>query len=262
MRKIRDMMLDGGNEALRVLLLGGTSEGFQLAARLFERQDLTVISSLAGRVSEPKLPKGLVRVGGFGGLDALTSYLVSEGIRVVIDATHPYAAQISHNAEVACSRAGLPLIALVRPPWEQVDGDCWHVVSDFQSASDFVNTKASRVFLSIGRQELRSFSKCNDAWFLIRAIETPDFLPPHHTLILRRGPFEMEDELELLRDHSIDFIVSKNSGGSATYTKIEAARTLHIPVVMVERPFKHTIEAVHTVEDVIAKLNHLIQHEL
>jgi precorrin-6A/cobalt-precorrin-6A reductase len=247
---------------LRVLLLGGTSEGFELAARLSGRQDLTVISSLAGRVSEPKLPPGLVRVGGFGGLDAMTSYLVSEGIRVVIDATHPYAARISHNAEAACTRAGLPLIALVRPAWKLVDGDCWHGVPDFQSAADFVNTKASRVFLSIGRQELRAFSECNDVWFLVRAIETPDCLPPHHTLILRRGPFEMEDELELLRDHSIDSVVSKNSGGSATYTKIEAARALHIPVVMVERPFKHTLEAVHTVDDVIAKLNRLVQHEL
>ncbi len=123
-----------------------------------------------------------------------------------------------------------------------------------------MNANASRVFLSIGRQELRAFSECNDAWFLIRAIETPDILPPHHTLILRRGPFEMEDELQLLRDYSIDSIVSKNSGGSATYTKIEAARALHIPVVMVERPFKHTMEAVHTVEDVIAELNRLIQH--
>jgi precorrin-6A/cobalt-precorrin-6A reductase len=246
----------------RVLLLGGTSEGFQLAARLSERQDLTVISSLAGRVSEPKLPPGLVRVGGFGGLDAMTSYLVSEGIRAVIDATHPYAVKISGNAEAACSRAGLPLIALARPPWEQVDGDCWHGVSDFQSAANFVNAKASRVFLSIGRQELRAFSECSDAWFLVRAIETPDYLPPHHKLILRRGPFEMEDELQLLRDHSIDSIVSKNSGGSATYTKIEAARALHIPVVMVERPFKHSIGVVHTVDDVIAKLNHLVQHEL
>ncbi len=246
----------------RVLLLGGTSEGFELAARLSERHDLTVISSLAGRVIEPKLPPGLIRVGGFGGIDAMTSYLVSEGIRVVIDATHPYAAKISQNAEAACSRAGLPLVALVRPPWEQVDGDCWHGVSDFQSAADFVNTKASRVFLSIGRQELRTFSLCSDAWFLIRAIETPDCLPPHHTLILRRGPFEIEDELQLLRVHSIDSIVSKNSGGSATYTKIEAARALHIPVVMVERPFKHTIEAVHTIEDVIAKLNPLVQNGL
>ena len=244
----------------RVLILGGTGEGAQLAARLSERVDLTVISSLAGRVSEPKLPKGLVRVGGFGGLDALTSYLVNEEIKVVIDATHPFAAKISQNAEVACSRTGLPFIALLRPPWRKLAGDRWHEVPDFQSAAEFIDTKMGRVFLSIGRQELGSFSGCTNAWFLIRAIEEPaEHLPPHCQVLLRRGPFEFKDELQLLRDHSINCLVSKNSGGPATYTKIEAARFLNIPVVMINRPIKYTVQAVETVEDAIAKLNYLLQ---
>ena len=243
----------------RVLILGGTGEGAQLAARLSERLDLTVISSLAGRVSEPKLPKGLVRVGGFGGLDALTSYLVNEEIKVVIDATHPFAAKISQNAELACRRTGLPFIALLRPPWRRLAGDRWHEVPDFQSAAKFVDTKMGRVFLSIGRQELGSFSECGNAWFLIRAIEEPtECLPPHRRVLLQRGPFELKDELQLLRDHSINCLVSKNSGGPATYTKIEAARSLDIPVVMINRPIKHTVQAVETVEDAIAKLDYLI----
>jgi precorrin-6A/cobalt-precorrin-6A reductase len=242
-----------------VLILGGTGEGAQLAARLAERVDLTVISSLAGRVSEPKLPKGLVRVGGFGGLDALTSYLVNEEIKVVIDATHPFAAKISQNTEIACSRTGLPFIALLRPPWRKLAGDRWHEVPDFQSTAKFVDTKMDRVFLSIGRQELGSFSECSNAWFLIRAIEEPtECLPPHRTILLRRGPFEFKEELQLLRDHSINCLVSKNSGGPATYTKIEAARFLHIPVVMINRPIKHTVQTVETVEDAIAKLDYLI----
>ena len=243
----------------RVLILGGTGEGAQLAAHLAERVDLTVISALAGRVSEPKLPKGLVRVGGFGGLDALATYLGNEEIKVVIDATHPFAAKISRNAEAACRRIGLPFIALLRPPWRMVAGDRWHEVPDFQSAAEFVDTKTGRVFLSIGRQELSSFSECSNAWFLIRAIEEPtEWLPPHRRVLLQRGPFEFKDELQLLRDHSINRLVSKNSGGPATYTKIEAARSLDIPVVMISRPIKHTVQAVETVEDAIARLDHLI----
>lgn len=267
MQKLCDTTLAGGEQLYdetqptrpRVLILGGTGEGTQLAARLSERVDLTVISSLAGRVSEPKLPKGLVRVGGFGGRDALASYLLKEKIKVVIDATHPFATRISQNAEVACSRTGLPLIALVRPPWKKVDGDQWHEVANFESAAKFLDAKMGRVFLSIGRQELGSFSECNDARFLIRAIEEPtERLPPHHRVLLQRGPFELRDELQLLRDHSIDYVVSKNSGGSATYTKIEAARFLNLPVVMISRPFKHTVNPLETAEDVIAQLDRLI----
>ena len=243
----------------RVLVLGGTGEGAQLAARLSERVDLTVISSLAGRVSEPRLPQGLVRVGGFGGLEALVSYLVNEEIKVVIDAAHPFAAKISRNAEAACRRTGLPFIALLRPPWRRIAGDRWHEVPDFQSASEFVDKKMGRVFLSIGRQELGSFSECSNAWFLVRAIEEPtECLPPHRRVLLQRGPFEFNEELQLLRDHSINCLVSKNSGGPATYTKIEAARSLDIPVVMIKRPIKHTVQPVETVEDAIAELDYLI----
>jgi len=243
----------------RMLILGGTTEGTQLAAHLSQRAGLTVISSLAGRVSDLKLPEGTVRVGGFGGLDGLTSYLIDEKITVVIDATHPYAARIGQNAEKACNHAGLPFIALNRPPWNKVDGDQWHEVDDFQSATTLVNIKKARVLLSIGRQELLPFSACRNAWFLIRTIEKPtEQLPRHHQLIAQRGPFEFEDELRLLRDHAIDYVVSKNSGGPATYNKIEAARFLNIPVVMIKRPFKHNVETFQTVEDVVAKLDLLI----
>jgi precorrin-6A/cobalt-precorrin-6A reductase len=269
MQKLPDVTLANGmqrcNETRdsrpRVLILGGTGEGAQLAAHLSEREDLTAISSLAGRVSEPKLPKGIVRVGGFGGLDALASYLVEQKIKVVIDATHPFATQISQNAEAACNRTGVSLIALIRPPWKRVDGDLWHEVDDFQSAAKLVDAKLHRVFLSIGRQELGSFSHCHDAWFLIRSIESPiEPLPPHHTMLLRRGPFALKDELQLLRDHSINYVVSKNSGGVATYAKIEAARSLGLPVVMVRRPFKHFVETLETMEDAIAKVDALLHN--
>ena len=245
----------------RVLILGGTREGAELAARLSKRVNLTVISSLAGRVAELKLPEGPIRVGGFGGVDGLVSYLVNEKVAAVIDATHPYAARISLNVEIACSRTRLPLIALDRPPWDRLDGDRWHEVDDFERAAMFVNEKNARVFLSIGRQELAPFSACSNAWFLIRAIEKPtERLPQHHQLILQRGPFQLEDELQLLRDHAIDYVVSKNSGGPATYNKIVAARSLSISVVMIRRPLKHKAETVQTLEEVVAKLDLLIQN--
>jgi precorrin-6A/cobalt-precorrin-6A reductase len=184
---------------------------------------------------------------------------VNEEIKAVIDATHPFAAKISRNAELACGRTGLPFIALLRPPWKRFAGDRWHEVPDFQSAAKFVDTKMGRVFLSIGRQELGSFSDCSNAWFLIRAIEEPtECLPPHCKVLLRQGPFELEEELQLLREHSINCLVSKNSGGVATYPKIEAARSLDIPVAMINRPIKYTVQALETVEDAIAKLDYLI----
>jgi precorrin-6A/cobalt-precorrin-6A reductase len=239
----------------RVLILGGTSEASELATRLAGRKDLTVISSLAGRVSQPSLPAGMVRVGGFGGVSGLISYLVNEKIEVVIDATHPFASKISGNAELACNTVNLPLIAFERPPWKPKARDCWRSVPDVQAAASMVNRKCNRVFLSIGRQELGAFSNCEDAWFLVRVIDEPnEKLPANSKLILKRGPFHLNDELQMLRNESISLIVSKNSGGTATYSKIEAARALRIPVVMIDRPRKQNIPTIARLDDVLLRL--------
>lgn len=245
----------------RILILGGTSEGAELAARLAHRNGLSILSSLAGRVATPKLPEGPVRIGGFGGVNALTSFLITEKITTVIDATHPFAATMGRNAEAACQRARIPLLALARPPWKKLEGDHWHEVPDFASAAAFVNRTYARVFLSIGRQEVHAFSICNEPWFLIRSIEPPSApLPPHHASILDRGPFTLESELTLLREHAIDCIVTKNSGGPATYSKIEAARTLGLPVVMIQRPQKHTVVPCESVDEVLQTLNGVLAH--
>jgi precorrin-6A/cobalt-precorrin-6A reductase len=246
---------------LRVLILGGTGEASEIARRLADRSDLSVISSLAGRVNQPKIPDGRVRIGGFGGVDGLISYLQRESIGAVIDATHPFAARISASAESACSQLGLPLISCSRVPWAKQEADLWHVAADAPSAAAYVAQNPGRVFLAIGRQQLGVFAECSSAWFLVRAIDPPDAsLPANTKLILERGPFPLEDELQLLRDHAIDYIVSKNSGGLATYAKIEAARLLGIPVVMIERPQKHSaswLDSSNSIEGVLASLSRL-----
>jgi precorrin-6A/cobalt-precorrin-6A reductase len=255
--------MPGQKDPPQILILGGTSEASELAAILSPRIDLRVISSLAGRVSQATLPMGIVRVGGFGGIDGLIAYLAQENIAAVIDATHPYASQISRNAELACARLNLPLIAYERPSWKPKEGDCWLPVRDAAAAALLVNHTESRVFLSIGRQELGAFTCCEAAWFLVRTIDTPEEkLPANSKLILARGPFRFEAEMRMLRSEGINRIVSKNSGGTATYPKIEAARALGIPVVMLERSPTHTVPTVARWDDVLRRLTEIFQLNL
>ena len=245
-----------GHIPMRVLLLGGTGEGMLLAERLAARAGLHAISSLAGRVKALKLPVGAVRSGGFGGVSGLMTYLQEEGIDVVVDATHPFAAQMSRHAEMACQALELPLLAYARPAWARVDGDQWDEVPDLRAAAELVHRRKGRVFLAIGRQEVAAFSECSEAFFVVRAIDMPDVLPPHATVILDRGPFELEADMEMLRKHGIDYIVCKNSGGAATYSKVEAARLLGLRVMMIQRPRKHTVS---TCEDLDALLDQIDQ---
>lgn len=243
----------------RILILGGTSEGSELAARLADRKDLQAITSLAGRVSQPRVPPGKVRVGGFGGAAGLIAYLQDEKIDVVIDATHPFAAKISGSAELACTTLNLPLIAVERPPWKPEELDRWRPAPDAQAAAAMVNHAGNRVFLAIGRQELGAFSHCGQAWFLVRAIDEPQVeLPANSKLILDRGPFRLPDELRMLSGESINLVVCRNSGGAATYAKIEAARALRIPVVMIDRPRKHGIPTVARPDDALQKLAEIL----
>lgn len=239
---------------IRLLILGGTGEAASLAKHLADRPDLQIVSSLAGRVAAPVLPAGTVRIGGFGGVDGLAAYLARERIGAVVDATHPFAARMSANAAEACRRTGVPLLAFVRPAWDAEPGDRWLPVADMAAAAALCR---GRVFLTVGRQELAPFAG-SDAWFLIRSIDPPDApLPARHELILRRGPFSLADEIDLLRAYAVDLIVSKNSGGPATYAKIAAARALGLPVVMVERPARPAVDEAHSLPAVGAWLDRL-----
>ncbi len=223
---------------LRVLILGGTSEGRRLAGRLAGESDIYAVMSLAGRTKAP-LDVGLpARVGGFGGVDGLIRYLTEVRIDRVIDATHPFAARISANARAACAAVGVPLAVFSRPPWRAREGDRWTEVADNERAARALGDAKRRVFLTIGRLGVAAFRASPQHEYLIRSIEPPDAheLPPLSTVILARGPFEREDEIALLREQRIEVVVTKNSGGASTYAKIEAARALNLDVVVIAPP--------------------------
>jgi precorrin-6A/cobalt-precorrin-6A reductase len=222
----------------RLLILGGTGDSKALAVQAAGIPGLEVISSLAGRTHQPDVPSKNTRIGGFGGIAGLVDYLHQQRIDLLIDATHPFAAQISWNAAAAAKAADIPHLMLVRPAWEQKTGDRWIEVPNNEAAAAALPGLASRIFLTIGRQELSSFAHLQDLWFLMRMIDppSPDSALPPGKLLLDRGPFSLDDERSLLQTYQISVTVSKNSGGNATYAKIIAARELNIPVVMVQRP--------------------------
>ena len=241
----------------RLLILGGTGDAAELAARASQIAEIEVVSSLAGRTQQPFTPKtGTVRIGGFGGAAGLAAFLLDRPIDLLIDATHPFAAKISANAAVAAAECNVPYLMLVRPAWERVEGDRWIEVASHSEAAIALLGQSQRVFLTIGRQELAAFAGLDAIWFLMRAIDPPALNTPvpKGKLLLARGPFTLEDERQLLLEYQIDTIVSKNSGGGATYAKIAAARELGIPVVMVQRPQIPDVEQVADVEGAIAWL--------
>ena len=242
--------------ARRVLILGGTVEAVELAKALDEDSAFESITSLAGRTRQPAALPGTTRIGGFGGAEGLADYLRANAIDALVDATHPYAMRITRNAVTACEAAGIPRLRLDRPAWSRLPDDRWFDVLDSSEAARHLPEGARRVFLAIGRQDLEPFAHRPHIWFLLRMIDPPaEPIPlPHHSLVLGRGPFAQEDEEELLAQHRIDALVSRNSGGGATYGKIAAARRLGLPVVMITRPPPPAGTVVDSVEAAIAWL--------
>lgn len=237
-------------KALRVLILGGTSEASALARLIAGDTRFDAILSLAGRTSAPKTQPIATRVGGFGGVDGLAQHLRDQSIDAVVDATHPYADQMSTNAVAACARTNRPLASFVRPPWTQHTDDRWRIVPTAAKAALALGSEPRRVFLSLGRQELQAFAVAPQHHYLARVIEPPDTegLPPDLRLLQARGPFDRADEERLLRGERIEVLVSKNAGGRATYAKIDAARALGLPVIMIARPDKPAGHAVESAE--------------
>jgi precorrin-6A/cobalt-precorrin-6A reductase len=235
----------------RVLILGGTSEATALAAKVSTWPDVEVITSLAGRTQHPSVPVGVtLRIGGFGGEKGLSQYLLDNRIDVLIDATHPFAVQISFHAAAAAVDCKIPHLMLVRPAWKRLPPDQWIEVDSIEAGAAILPTCGRRVFLTVGRQQLAPFAGLKDIWFLMRLIDPPAFdaLVPPGKILYARGPFSLDNERKLLLEHQIDTIVTKNSGGSATYAKILAARELGLKVVMVKRPPAPPAETVADVE--------------
>ena len=238
---------------MRILVLGGTAEASALAAALARRADIDAILSLAGRTSNPRPSPLPSRIGGFGGVEGLARWLARHRIEAVVDATHPFAATMSGNAAAASALLGLPLLGLRRPPWLAQAGDRWIEVAAMADAAAALGRAPRHVFLTVGRLELAPFAAAPQHAYLVRSIEPiGDALPAPHVQQLRaRGPFEEAAEQALLEREHIEILVTKNSGGAATYAKIAAARALGLPVVVVARPQK---PAVSEVTDMAAAL--------
>ena len=218
----------------KILILGGTREAAKLAAELVAAgHDVT--TSLAGRTREPAPLAGRTRIGGFGGAHGLAAFLKSQRFDRLIDATHPFARQISENASAAADIAGIPLETHRRPPWQKQPGDDWAEVASLKQACDAIPSGA-RVLLALGSQHIAVFAERADVHFVVRMVDPPDSPPalPDHVLVLGK-PGNAAAEEQLLRDHAITHIVCRNSGGDGAYTKIEAARRLGLPVIMIAR---------------------------
>jgi precorrin-6A/cobalt-precorrin-6A reductase len=247
----------------RILILGGTFEARRLAAALAARPDLSVTLSLAGRTADPAPQPVPVRIGGFGGAEGLARQLKTAGIDVLVDATHPYAAVISANAARAAEIARTPLLALRRPPWDAVAGDRWTEVADAAEAVRVLGEPPRRVFLALGGKATAPFAAAPQHHYVIRSVDPvrPEAAIAGALYITGRGPFDAAGELALLKEHRIEMVVARNSGGGATYGKIAAARTLSLPVVMLRRPSLREVPgleaaSVETVEEAVAWIDH------
>lgn len=223
---------------MKVLVLGGTSEARELAAALAEHPRFAAVSSLAGRVRDPRVPEGEVRIGGFGGPEGLANWLRASGTEVLVDATHPFAQRMTSSAVEAARAANVALLVLRRPGWAEEPGDDWRRVPSVTAAADELRrTGPCGVFLTTGRQGVAAFADLDDHRFLLRCVDPPEPpVPRQLEVLLDRGPFTLDGELELLRSRGLDVVVTKDSGGGMTAAKLRAARQLGLPVVVVRRP--------------------------
>jgi precorrin-6A/cobalt-precorrin-6A reductase len=244
---------------VKVLILGGTAQARALAAELHGRDGCRVVSSLAGRTSRPTLPEGEVRVGGFGGAEGLADYLRAEAIDVLVDATHPFAQDISAHAAQAAEATGVRLIALRRASWSRQPGDRWIHVPDIEGAAR--EAAATRdggcVFVTTGAGGLAAYAADVRHPYLIRTVDPPtEALPPRRTIVLDRGPYAVEGETALMDEHEVCVLVTKNSGGELTKAKLTAARQRGIPVIMVDPPAPAAgVVSVETVAQVVSLLS-------
>lgn len=248
------MTFDNEQVQMKILILGGTREA-RLLARDLVALGHEVITSLAGRTQDPILPEGGVRMGRFGGVPGLCAYLRAAGIERLVDATHPYAGQMSINAVAASQETGIPLVRYMRPPWSQQEGQDWLPVHSAQEAADSLPSGAN-VLLTSGHTGLDSYRERVDCRFRVRLIVPPEIaLPPHMEMIQTRPPYRLDEEIALMQRHEITHLVTKNSGGEQTQAKLVAAQQLGIKVLMIARPVYGPAREVDSIEEAIAALD-------
>ena len=240
----------------KLLLLGGTTEANALA-RSFAERGMNAVYSYAGRVDNPRPQPLPVRVGGFGGVDGLAGYIRDNAITHVVDATHPFAAKMSANAIAACKAADVPLAALTRSAWSPQEGDRWQRVPDIPAAVAALDGPARRVFLAVGRMHLQDFAARPQHHYLLRLVDEPEtVLLPNAGIVVSRGPFTVEDDVALMRNHGTELVVSKNAGGTGARAKLDAARRLGVPVLMIDRPSLPSRHELSSVDQVLDWLTH------
>ena len=240
----------------RALILGGTADASLLAAEI-ARAGIDAVYSYGGRTRAPADQPLPTRIGGFGGVSGLVDYIRRENITHVIDATHPFAAGMSRNAVAACAETGAPLIALERAPWTRATGDNWIETHDVNAAVAALPDAPTNVFLAIGRQHIAPFASKPQHAYTLRFVDPPEApLPFAADVIVSRGPFTLQGELEMLRARAIAWIVARNSGGDGARAKIDAARMLGLPVIMISRPQLPERLRVDGVADVMQWLGH------
>lgn len=258
------MSLQPAERPKHILIFGGTGDANRIAEDLMHEfgRDIRLQLSLAGRTSAPSLPDGVpVRIGGFGGPEGIIAHFNRDQIDLAIDATHPYATEISGNIAQACHAVAMPCIQYHRPAWEQTDKDNWISVPSIEHAAKILPEIGTRALIASGAKNLHAFEGLEKTWLLVRTVDAPrdPFDLEHGEWLFARGPFSVEGEAELLERHEIDVIVSKNSGGGATFAKIEAARNLGIPVIMIERPGGEPVTQAPSRAEIIENVRSFIQ---
>ncbi|GAA6179368.1 MULTISPECIES: cobalt-precorrin-6A reductase [unclassified Shimia] len=239
----------------KLLILGGTTEASALA-QFLSATHVDAVFSYAGRVASPKVQPLPTRIGGFGGAAGLVQYLKQHNITHVVDATHPFAAQMSWNAFEACEAADVKLLALTRPEWRAQAGDKWTCVTDIEGAVEALVGPKRRVLLALGKLNLPAFAVQSQHHYVLRLVDHPEVTPPlpNHTVVVARGPFQEADDCALMATHKIDVVVCKNAGGTGAAAKLHAARALGIEVIMIDRPVLPPREEVGTPDAVAAWL--------
>ncbi|WP_038970532.1 cobalt-precorrin-6A reductase [Bradyrhizobium genomosp. III] len=240
----------------RALILGGTADASLLAAAI-ARAGIEAIYSYGGRTRAPADQPLPTRIGGFGGVSGLADYIRCEAITHVIDATHPFAAEMSSNAVEACAETATPLIALERAPWTRMSSDNWIEVADVGAAAAALPEAPANVFLAIGRQHIAPFANKPQHTYTLRFVDPPEApLPFAADVIVSRGPFTFDSEIEMMRERGIGWIVARNSGGDGARAKIDAARLLGLPVLMISRPKLPERLRVESVAEIMQWLGH------